>query len=245
MEIVYRRPEGLLPVSSGFCPGCMHTTAHKIICEVLEEKGLIGRTIMVTPVGCAINSAKYFDLDMLTSLHGRASANAVGCKSIQKDKLVMVYQGDGDYGSIGWTETFYAANRGDPITVIAINNQIYGMTGGQTSPCTLIGQKTTTAINGRDPEKTGYPVHFPEILATLPATGYVARFALHTPKNILAAKKGIAKAVDLQLNEGKYSFIELLSSCPTNWHIEPADAPAFMEKNVLPVFPLGEFKVSD
>lgn len=245
MEAIYQRPEGLLPVSSGFCPGCMHTTAHKIICEVLQEKGLIGKTVMVTPVGCAINSVKYFDLDILTSLHGRASANAVGFKSVQKDKLVLVYQGDGDYGSIGWAETFYAANRGNPITVIAINNQIYGMTGGQTSPCTLVGQKTTTAIHGRDPQKTGYPVKFPEILATLPATGYVARFALHTPKAILDAKRGIAKAIDLQMKENKYSFIELLSACPTNWHVDPADTPQVMEKYVLPVFPLGEFKKAE
>lgn len=242
MEVIYQRPKGLKPVSAGFCPGCMHTTAHKIICEVLQEKGLIGETVMVTPVGCAINSAKYFDLDMLTSLHGRASANAVGYKTAQKDKLVLVYQGDGDYGSIGFLETFYAANRGNPITVIGINNQIYGMTGGQTSPCTLIGQKTTTAPQGRDPEKHGYPVHIPEILATLPATGYVARFALHTPKAILEAKKGIAKAIDMQMNEKKYSFVELLASCPTNWHIEPEDGPKYMEEYVFPVFPLGEFK---
>lgn len=242
MEAIYQKSKGLLPVGNTFCPGCMHSTANKIIAEVLEEKGLLGKTIIVTPVGCALISLRYFDADILGSLHGRASANAVGLKYAQKDKLVMTYQGDGDYASIGWTETFYTANRGEPITVIAINNQIYGMTGGQLSPTTLVGQKATTAINGRDPSVSGYPVHVPEILSTLPATGYVARFALHTPKHIMQAKKGIATAIDVQMKQGKYAFVELLSACPTNWHIPPEKGPEYMEKYVLKEFPVQVFK---
>jgi len=242
MEILYKKSEGLRQNGSGYCPGCMHSTANKIIAELLEEKGILGKAIIVLPVGCAILSNFYFNCDILGSLHGRAAANAVGLKHAQKDKLVLSYQGDGDAASIGLAETFYAANRGEPITVIVINNQIYGMTGGQLSPCTLVGQKATTAINGRDPAVSGYPVHVPEILATLPATSYVARFALNTPKNILQAKRGISLAMDIQLRDKGYSYIELLSACPTNWGIKPELAPRYMEEYVFPVFPIGEFK---
>ncbi len=242
MELVYKKSEALMPVSSGYCPGCMHTTAHKIIAETIEEKGLRGKTIMVLPVGCAILAKDYFNFDVLGSLHGRAAANAVGLKHAQKDKLVMTYQGDGDAASIGLAETFYTANRGEPITVIMINNQIYGMTGGQLSPCTLVGQKATTAIYGRDPGVSGYPVHLAEILATLPAVKYAARFSLHTPKHILQAKKGIAKAIDIQMNDKGYSYIELLSACPTNWGVAPEQTPKYIEEMVFPVFPVGVFK---
>ncbi len=228
-----------------FCPGCMHSTAHKIITEVLEEMDMLGKSVIVLPVGCAVNSHTYFNFDMIGCLHGRASAVAVGLKVAQPDKLIFSYQGDGDAAGIGLNETFYAANRGDPITVIMINNQIYGMTGGQMSPCTLVGQKATTAIYGRDPNKVGYPVHLPEILATLPATGYVARFALNNPKNILAAKRGIRKAFELQLNKKAYSYIELLSACPTNWNCAPELGPKWMEEKVFPIFPVGEFKVPE
>lgn len=242
MELVYTKSKGLRPVSSGYCPGCMHSTAHKIIAEVLEEKGLLGKAIIVLPVGCAILATDYFNIEMLGSLHGRAAANAVGLKHTQKDKLVVTYQGDGDAASIGWAETFYTANRGEPITVIMINNQIYGMTGGQLSPCTLVGQKATTAIHGRDPEVSGYPVHVPELLATLPAVHYSARFALHTPKHILQAKKGLALAMDVQLEDKGYSYVELLSACPTNWGVPTEETPKYMEEYVFPVFPVGEFK---
>lgn len=245
-ELIYGINKGIQQDKANtFCPGCMHSTAHKIITEVLDEMDMLGKSVIVLPVGCAVNSHTYFNFDMIGCLHGRAAAVAVGLKHAQKDKLIFAYQGDGDAAGIGLSETFYAANRGDPITVIMINNQIYGMTGGQMSPCTLVGQKATTAVYGRDPDKVGFPVHIPEILATLPATGYVARFALNNPQNILKAKKGIRKAFELQLNEKKYSFIELLSACPTNWNVPPKEGPMWMEEKVFPIFPVGEFKVPE
>jgi len=227
---------------NAFCPGCMHSTAHKIICEVLDEMNLRGKCVIVLPVGCAVNSHEYFNTDMLGCLHGRAAATAVGLKHAQKDKLIISYQGDGDAASIGLAESFYAANRGDPITVIMVNNQIYGMTGGQMSPCTLVGQKATTAIHGRNPAVVGYPVHVAEMLAALTATSFVARYSLHDVKHILEAKKGIAKAFDIQLNHNGYSFIELLAACPTNWGIDPSQGPKWMVEKTIPEFPLGVFK---
>lgn len=243
-KLVYGISEGMQQENENtFCPGCMHSTAHKIITEVLDEMNMRGKSVIVLPVGCAVNSHTYFNFDMIGCLHGRAAAVAVGLKCAQPDKLIFSYQGDGDAAGIGMNETFYAANRGDPITVIMINNQIYGMTGGQMSPCTLVGQKATTAVKGRNPEKVGYPVHLPEILAGLPATSYVARFALNNPKNILAAKKGIKKAFTLQMEKKAYSYIELLAACPTNWGISPELGPKWMEEKVFPVFPTGEFKL--
>jgi 2-oxoglutarate ferredoxin oxidoreductase subunit beta len=245
-KLVYGISEGMQQDKENtFCPGCMHSTAHKIITEVLDELNMREKSVIVLPVGCAVNSHTYFNFDMIGCLHGRAGAVAVGLKHAQPDKLIFTYQGDGDAAGIGLNETFYAANRGDPITVIVINNQIYGMTGGQMSPCTLVGQKSTTTVKGRDPGKVGYPVHVPEILATLPATSYVARFALNNPKNILAAKSGIKKAFKLQMEKKAYSFIELLSACPTNWGISPELGPQWMEEKVFPVFPVGEFKVPE
>lgn len=243
MTVVYQKSKGLLPVSPGYCPGCMHSTAHKIIAEVLEEKQILGKTILVLPVGCSILATNYFNFDLLCSLHGRAAANAVGLKHAQKDKVVLVYQGDGDAASIGLTETFYAANRGEPITVIMINNQIYGMTGGQLSPCTLMGQQTTTtSAQGRQAMESGYPVHMAEIISQLEAPMFVGRFALHKPAEILKAKAAIARGIDLQMNCKGYSFIELLSACPTNWGIPTDETPGYMDEKVIPVFPLGIFK---
>ncbi len=239
MEKIYGKSKGLLPVSSGYCPGCMHSTAHKLIAEVLEEKDLLDDVILVLPVGCSILATNYFDFDMLCSLHGRAAANAVGLKHAQKDKVILSYQGDGDASSIGLAESFYAANRGDPITVIMINNQIYGMTGGQVSPCSLVGQSTTTTPQGRDPQSIGYPVHMAEIIGSLKAPKFVGRFALHTPRHILDAKKAIAKGIDIQIHQNGYSFIELLSACPTNWGIPTDKTPQYMEEHVIPEFPLG------
>ena len=242
MQKVYSKSKGLLPVSSGYCPGCMHSTAHKLIAEVLEEKNLLDDTILVLPVGCSILATNYFDFDLLCSLHGRAAANAVGLKHAQPDKIVLVYQGDGDASSIGLAESFYAANRGDPVTVIMINNQIYGMTGGQVSPCTLVGQISTTTPSGRDPQQIGYPVHMAEIIGALKAPHFVGRFALHTPRHILEAKKAIAKGIDIQQKQKGYSFIELLSACPTNWGVDSDKTPAYMEEKVISEFPLGIVK---
>jgi 2-oxoglutarate ferredoxin oxidoreductase subunit beta len=242
-QIIYDWPKGLNHRGNTYCPGCMHSTAAKIIAQVLEENDWLGDAILVVPVGCSLCLSGYLDFDTIMAFHGRAAAVATGVKSIRKDKLVMSYQGDGDAIAIGFSESFYNANRGFPVTAIVINNQVYGMTGGQMSPTTLLGQRTVTTSKGRNIEKKeGYPVHLAEIIATLKAPAYVARFALHTPKHILQAKKGIEKAFRLQLEENKYSYIELLSACPTNWGISPKDGPKYMEEKVIPEFPVGEFK---
>jgi 2-oxoglutarate ferredoxin oxidoreductase subunit beta len=220
----------------------MHSTAHKIIAELMDEMNLREKVCMVLPVGCSILAGMYWNFDMIYSVHGRASAVATGFKRGRKNQPVIVYQGDGDAASIGIAETLYAANRGEPLTVIMINNQIYGMTGGQTSPTTLLEQKTTTAIYGRKAEEMGYPVKMAELIAQLGAPRYVTRVSLHTPKYILQAKKAIKKGLDIQINENGYSFIEVLSACPTNWKIPTDKTPEYMEKYVIPEFPLGEFK---
>lgn len=243
MELVYGRPRGLKDAPNGYCAGCMHSTASKLIAQVLDENDWLGDTIAILPIGCALNTVRWFDMDAIQSAHGRAAATAVGAKKMAPDKLIFTYQGDGDAAAIGLAETMHAANRGDPITVIMINNQIYGMTGGQISPTTRVGQKTvTTGPQGRDPAKDGYPMHMAEIIASLRAPGYVARFALHKPGEILKAKKGIETAFRRQLEQGQYAFVELLSACPTNWGVPPRKTPALMDELVIPEFPLGEFK---
>lgn len=240
MKLIYSKNSALEPVASSYCPGCMHSTATKIFTEVIAENNWIEDTILVLPIGCAVNSPTYVNLDMVQCLHGRAAAVATGIKRCRKDKIVITYQGDGDAVSIGGLESFYAANRGEPFTTIMINNQIYGMTGGQMSPTTLVGQKSSTGI--RTPENFGYPVKAAEIIASLEAPGFVARCSLHTPKHILDAKKVIKKAIELQVNEKKYSFIELISACPTTWKIAPEEGPEYVEEKVLPIYPLGIFK---
>lgn len=240
MEKVYGIPTGINDIKTGFCPGCTHPTAEKLIAEVLEELGYLGNTIICMPIGCALHANPYFEIDQVQCLHGRASAVAVGVSRMNPDKCILTYQGDGDAVSIGMAETFYAANRGEKFTCIVINNQIYGMTGGQMSPTSLVGQGSTTGV--RMVERAGYPVHFAEIIATLKAPGYVARGALHSPKHIRQAKKYIEKAIRCQMEHGKYAYVELISLCPTNWGILPKDCPQYVETNILPEFPLGELK---
>ena len=246
MEQIYSAPRGLNPGRHTFCPGCMHSTTVKTIARVLDNNGWLGRAIVCRSVGCGMQSAGYFEIDSIQSAHGRAAATAVGAKRMSPDNLIFTYQGDGAAAAIGFLETFYAANRGEPITAIMINNSIYGMTGGQTSPTTLLHQKTvTTDAGGRSPLHDGYPVHMAEIIAGLKAPAYVARVAMHTPQNILKAERAIEKAFRLQLEEKKYSFIEVISACPTNWGIAPKNIPEYIEKHVLPEFPLGELKVPE
>jgi 2-oxoglutarate ferredoxin oxidoreductase subunit beta len=240
MEKVYGIPEGIHDVKTSFCAGCTHLNALKIIMESLNELGLRGKTVMTLPIGCFLNAAGTYDLDTIQCLHGRGAAVATGLTRMYPDQLTLAYQGDGDAISIGMAESFYAANRGEKMTVIVINNQIYGMTGGQMSPTTLVGQRSTTGV--RKSELTGFPVRFPEILATLEAPGYVARAALYTPKHIMQAKQFMKKAIRCQEEKGLYSYIELLSFCPTNWGVQPKDCLKYAEENVLPIFPVGEFK---
>lgn len=240
MEKVYGIPKGINDIKTGFCAGCTHPLACKLIAEALDELGVMGKTVIAMPIGCALHAVGYFDIDQISCLHGRAAAVATGFTRMNPDKVTLTYQGDGDAGSIGFAETFYAANRGEKMTTFMINNQVYGMTGGQQSPTTLVGQKTTTGV--RYVERTGYPVRVAQILAQLEAPGYVARASLHNTKHITQAKKFIKKAIQCQIETGRYSFVELVSMCPTNWGILPRDCPKYVEERVLPIFPVGEYK---
>ena len=242
MEQIVKHPAAISRKPSGYCPGCMHSTANKIIAEVLEEMQLVEKTIAVFPVGCAVLSSAYFQTDRIIAAHGRAPAVATGIKRSRPDSLVFTYQGDGDLSSIGMAETMHAANRGENITVIFINNSIYGMTGGQMSPTTLEGQKATTCIYGRDPKTMGYPIKMCEVINELTAPKYIARFALDTVPHINQAKKGLRKAFEMQRGEGGYAFIELLTNCPTNWKMTPADTLKFMQEKTMKKFPIGEFR---
>ena len=242
VEKVYTKPKCLLPLSSGFCPGCLHSLATKLIAEAIDELGVAEKVVNVLPVGCSTMNSLYWKLDMVTSAHGRAPAVATGIKRCLPDRTVFVYQGDGDLASIGMAETVHAAARGENITIIFINNSIYGMTGGQMAPTTLIGQKATTCQNGRDPAVNGYPIRVCELLATLDAPYYIERVSTHDVKHVLAAKKAIKKALRFQSEGRGYTFVEVLVSCPTNWHMQPVDALRFMGEECTKTFPLGVYR---
>ncbi len=243
MQRIYAKPESLNKVGSPYCPGCLHGLAQKLFASVLDDLGLREKTIMVMGVGCVSLARTYFNMDMVPAAHGRAPAVATGIKRRRPDRFVLTYQGDGDLAAIGTSEIIHCANRGENITTLFINNATYGMTGGQMAPTTLVGQTSTTTPAGRDPKTTGYPLKMAEIIATLEAPAYVARFALNSPANILKAAKGIETAFRMQLENRGFSFVELLSNCPTNWHMKPLDTLATIEKNMIPYYPLGEFKV--
>lgn len=242
MTIAYHKPEALEPVASPYCPGCMHGTAHKLIAEVIDELGIRDRTVVVLPIGCATLSTDYFNIDLIVSTHGRAPAVATGYKRARPENVVFTYQGDGDLASIGLAEIMHCANRGENICTFFINNGIYGMTGGQLAPTSLVGQKATTAVEGRDPKTTGYPLHMAELIAQLQAPVYVARFALHKAGFILQARAGIKKAFENQIAGRGFSFVELLSDCPTNWGLSPAECITHISDEVMPIFPLKVFK---
>jgi 2-oxoglutarate ferredoxin oxidoreductase subunit beta len=218
--------------------------AQRLVAEVLDEMGLREKTIGVAPVGCSVFAYNYFDTDFVEAAHGRAPAMATGIKRLLPDRTVFTYQGDGDLASIGTAEIVHAAGRGENITVIFINNAIYGMTGGQMAPTTLPGQKTTSSPSGRDVEQMGFPIHMSEMLCTMDGAGYVVRRSLHDPKNIRLAKKAIRMAFETQKRGLGFSMVELLSSCPTNWNMTPADALRWVEEKMVPVFPLNDFKIS-
>ncbi len=239
---VYKRPDTLKKTPSGFCPGCMHSLATKLIAEVVDEMGQHKNCVHIVPVGCATLNLVYWGGDVLGAAHGRAPAVATGFKRSNPDRLVFAYQGDGDCAAIGLAEIMNAANRGENITVIFFNNQTYGMTGGQMAPTTLIGQKTTTTRYGRDPETTGYPLRMCELLATLEAPAFIARYPLTTPKGCRDAKKAIRKGFDIQMAGKGFSFIELLGNCPTNWGLTPLQTLDYMETNTIPYFVPGVYK---
>lgn len=242
MHKSYARPELLKLTGSAFCPGCLHGTAYKLIGEVIEQLGILDKTIGVLPIGCSTLNMFYSKYDMITSPHGRAPAVATGYKRCRPDNFVFTYQGDGDLAAIGLSEVIHCANRGEKITTIFANNGIYGMTGGQMAPTTLVGQKATTCQDGRDSSLAGYPMKMAEMIAGLQAPVYVARFALDTPGNIIKAKAGIEKAFRNQLAGKGYSFVELLTNCPTNWGVSPEESIKWISEKSIPYFPLGEFK---
>jgi len=244
MKTVYQRPEALSDVVTHYCPGCTHGIAHRLVAEVIDELELRERTIGVAPVGCSVFAYNYFDCDFVEAAHGRAPAMATGIKRVLPDNIVFTYQGDGDLASIGMAEIVHAAARGENITVIFINNANYGMTGGQLSPTTLPGQKTTSSPLGRDVEQTGFPLRTAEMLATLDGAGYVARRSLHDPKHIRQSKKALKMAFETQVRGLGFSMVELLSSCPTNWGLNPLESLRWIEEHMIPVFPLGDYKMS-
>ena len=243
-NIIYARPEAFTAVSTHYCPGCTHGVAQRLIAEVLDEMQLTDKTIGVAPVGCSVFAYNYFNTDFVEAAHGRAPAMATGIKRVLHDRIVFTYQGDGDLASIGMAEIMHAAGRGENITVIFINNAIYGMTGGQMAPTTLPGQKTTSSPLGRDVELQGYPLRMSEMIAKMDGAGYVVRRSLHDPANIRKAKKAIRTAFETQLRGLGFSMVELLSTCPTNWGINPVDSLKWVEDHMVPVFPLGDYKVS-
>ena len=236
---IYQKPHALEDISMHFCPGCTHGIVHRLVAEVIDEMGIEGDTIGICPVGCSVVSYDYFACDMIEAAHGRAPAVATGVKRSRPDKFVFTYQGDGDLASIGTAEIVHAAHRGEKITTIFINNAIYGMTGGQMAPTTLVGQKTTTSPYGRDKDHCGSPIRIAEMLATIEGSAYIERVAVNSPANIVRAKKAIKNAFECQLAGKGFSLVEVLSNCPTNWGMSPVESMEWLEKNMIPYYPLG------
>lgn len=242
LEKVFGRPVSLKEVQTHFCPGCHHGTVHRLVAEAMDHFGIQDRTIGVASVGCSVFLYGYFDIDVIESPHGRAPAVATGVKRVRKDRIVFTYQGDGDLAAIGTSEIIHAANRGEGLTVIFVNNTTYGMTGGQMAPTTLPGQRTTTSPYGRNVRSDGYPIRMAELLAGLEGTAYSVRVAVDTPKNVIQAGKAIRRAFQYQVEGKGFAFVEALSACPTNWGMNPLQANERVGKEMIPYFPLGTFK---
>ncbi len=245
MEKVFTRPHALTDIPLHYCPGCPHGIVHRLVAEVIDELGIEGSTIGVAPVGCSVFAYNYFECDMQEAAHGRAPAVATGIKRVHPDKVVFTYQGDGDLAAIGTAETVHAAARGENITTIFINNAIYGMTGGQMAPTTLLGQVTQTTPYGRDQKANGNPIRVSEMLATLDGPSYIERVTVDTIPHIKAAKKAIKKAFQNQLDGKGFSLVEVVSTCPTNWGMNPVESFEWMRENMLPHYPLGVYKDID
>ncbi len=239
---VFEKPESLLDVKTHYCPGCHHGIAHRILAETIDHFGLREQTIGVAPVGCAVLMYDYFDVDICEAPHGRAPAVATGIKRAQPERFVFTYQGDGDLAAIGTSEIIHAANRGENITTLFINNTTYGMTGGQMAPTTMLGQRTTTSPHGREFRNDGYPIRMTELLATLEGTAYAARVATCTPAQIRRAKAAVRRAFEMQRKEMGFSIVEFLSTCPTNWGMKPVEAQQRVLGEMSEYFPLGVFK---
>ena len=242
MAIVFEKTKGLTDAPLHYCPGCTHGIVHRLVAESLEELGILEHTVGIAPVGCAVMAYDYFNCDMIEAPHGRAPAVATGVKRSNPGSIVFTYQGDGDLAAIGTAETVHAATRGENITIIFINNAIYGMTGGQMAPTTLPGQVTQTTPYGRDPKLAGYPVRICELLSTLDGVAFAQRVAMDTPAHIREAKKAIRKGFETQINKKGFSIIEVISTCPTNWGMSPVDAMKWVSDNMIPYYPLGVYK---
>ena len=245
MKAVFTPTRGMTPVDTSYCPGCTHGIAHRIIMEVLDEEGLLGKTIGVAPIGCAINAHHFMNIDMCESMHGRAPAVASGIRRVNPSKVVFTYQGDGDLAAIGIAEITHAALRGEKFTTFFINNGIYGMTGGQMAPTTLIGQKATTAIYGRAKEQAGMPLKVCELLSTIDGAVFVERVMLNNPANVRKAKEAVRKAIAIQRAGLGFTFVEFLSSCPTNWGLSPVDALRWVGEQMAEYYPVKNFRTPE
>jgi 2-oxoglutarate ferredoxin oxidoreductase subunit beta len=242
MQQVFKRPDSLKDVQTHFCPGCHHGSIHRLVAEALDEFGLGKKTIGVASIGCSVFLYSYMNVDVVESPHGRAPAVATGVKRARPDRFVFTYQGDGDLAAIGTAEIIHAANRGEDISVIFVNNTTYGMTGGQMAPTTLLGQRTSTSPYGRKPENEGYPIRVTELLSGLDGVAFAARTAVNTPKNVMDAKKQIKKAFRYQVEGKGFSFVEVLAACPTNWGMNAIEANERVGSEMCACFKLGTFK---
>ena len=242
MAIVFEKPKALTNAPLHYCPGCTHGIIHRLVAEAIDELGIEGKTIGVAPVGCAVMAYDYFACDMVEAAHGRAPAVATGLKRALPENIVFTYQGDGDLASIGMAETVHSATRGENITIIFVNNAIYGMTGGQMAPTSLPGQVTQTSPYGRDTATAGFPIRVSEMLSTLDGPEYIARVAVNNVKNVKAAKKAIKKAFQNQVEGKGFSFVEVVSACPTNWGMTPSKALQWIDEKMIPYYPLGVYK---
>ena len=242
MTTVFQRPHALADIPLHYCPGCTHGIIHRLVAEAIDELNIEGRTVGIAPVGCAVMAYDYFNCDMIEAAHGRAPAVATGVKRANPENIVFSYQGDGDLASIGTAETVHSAARNENITIIFINNAIYGMTGGQMAPTSLPGQVTQTSPYGRDPKQCGYPVKVCEMLAQLDGPEYLERVAVNNVKNVRAAKKAIKKAFQNQIEGKGFSLVEVISACPTNWGMTPKKALEWVDEAMIPYYPLGVYK---
>lgn len=241
-KVVFQRPHALLPVVTNYCPGCTHGIVNRLVAEVLDELDIEGNAVGIAPVGCSVMAYNFFGCDMIEAAHGRAPAVATGVKRVHPENIVFAYQGDGDLASIGMAETVHAATRGENITIIFINNAIYGMTGGQMAPTSLPNQVTQTSPYGRDVSTAGYPIRVCELLSSLDGVAYLERVTVDSPKNVRKAKKAIKKAFETQRDGLGYSLVEVVATCPTNWGMTPQQAFEWMRENMLPYYPLGVYK---
>jgi 2-oxoglutarate ferredoxin oxidoreductase subunit beta len=241
-KVIYEKSKGLTDAQLHYCPGCTHGVIHKLVAECLVEMDLLDKAVGVAPVGCSVLAYKYFNCDMHEAAHGRAPAVATGVKRVKPDKFVFTYQGDGDLASIGTAEIVQAAHRGEKISTIFVNNAIYGMTGGQMAPTSLIGQVTTTSPYGRDEDWCGKPIRMSEMLATIDGAKFIERVAVNTPANIRKAKKAIKKCFQYQIEGKGFGMVEVLSTCPTNWGMTPVEALKWVDDEMIKYYPLGNFK---